>query len=233
MKMHPDVVNGRPAPPPPPLWAPWKADSVTLHLVRDVPEDDPVRGLGACARWDVRGNLRGPYVHVDLARDIGAYSGGYDVCRTCTEIALAETRVDIESATRAVVAYDIRAELVCCDSYDVCRPDAFTLDDASYDPEEHPDYHAICYWGEAAARLAEDPDREDCEHVGGSWFDRTLCPEPCGKMHDRCHDCGDPLDSCDVRARSYLDRSHAVRPSAREVIARVTQRLTTTKDASR
>ena len=98
----------------------------------------------------------------------------------------------------------IRGELVCCDSYDVHRPNALTdAADPHYDPETQPGYHAVCYWGEAAARLAEDV--EDCEHEGGSWFDRMICPEPCNTMHDRCQDCGQPLDACPNRATSYFN----------------------------
>jgi hypothetical protein len=225
VKMHPDLAAGRPAPPPQPLWAPWETDGVTLHLV--------VRGghpnFGACAVYDHLGNLRGPRIMAERARTLNEVPGSPPVCKQCVTHALWLGADDAHMHTRAVAAYDIRAELVCCDAYDVCRPDAFTRNDASYDPEEHPDYHAICYWGEAAARLAEDPDHEDCEHEGGSWFDRTLCAEPCGKMHDRCRDCGGPLDSCDVRARSYLTRT---RPAATTVTRRIVNRLAA-DDASR
>lgn len=51
------------------------------------------------------------------------------------------------------IAYRIRAELVCCDAYDVHgRLDAS-------DEIEPP--HAICYWGEAAARIAEGRSDDD------------------------------------------------------------------------
>lgn len=35
-----------------------------------------------------------------------------------------------------------------------------------------------------------------CEHRGDSWFDRTICPEPCDTMHQRCSRCGSPVDRC-------------------------------------
>lgn len=38
-----------------------------------------------------------------------------------------------------------------------------------------------------------------CEHRGGSYFDRTICPAPCNAMHDCCKDCGEPLDDCTVQ----------------------------------
>lgn len=31
-----------------------------------------------------------------------------------------------------------------------------------------------------------------------TWFDRTLCPEPCGSMHTRCYGCGVAVDGCVV-----------------------------------
>lgn len=63
--------------------------------------------------------------------------------------------VDIAEAKnrdlRAAIAYEIRAELVCCDILDTKDPGRAERTG-----------HAICYWGEAAARLAEDrPTDED------------------------------------------------------------------------
>ena len=34
-----------------------------------------------------------------------------------------------------------------------------------------------------------------CEHPD-EWFDRTICPEPCGMMHYYCTECGEPQDRC-------------------------------------
>lgn len=48
---------------------------------------------------------------------------------------------------RAAIAYRIRAELVCCDLYERTHASP-----ASVKVGEGP--HAICYWGEAAARIA-------------------------------------------------------------------------------
>lgn len=53
----------------------------------------------------------------------------------------------IERDLRAQIAYRIRAELVCCDIYERTHPSPAGLK-ASEGP------HAICYWGEAAARIA-------------------------------------------------------------------------------
>lgn len=75
------------------------------------------------------------------------------------------------------VAYRIRAELVCCDIYDQIRREAFEIDKSRepVDPTQEPpldptdfgmqgamaraiirkDWHDLCYWGEAAARIAE------------------------------------------------------------------------------
>ena len=32
--------------------------------------------------------------------------------------------------------------------------------------------------------------------AGDNWFDRSLCPEPCGWMHTRCAACGHPYEEC-------------------------------------
>lgn len=79
--------------------------------------------------------------------------------------------------TQDAVAERIRAELVCCDIYAIIRRDAFQIDksmepvdltqEAPSDPTDfgmqgamarailRRDWHDVCYWGEAAARLAE------------------------------------------------------------------------------
>ena len=35
----------------------------------------------------------------------------------------------------------------------------------------------------------------ECLHPD-SWFDRTICPDPCGSMHHVCTECGLPTDEC-------------------------------------
>lgn len=37
---------------------------------------------------------------------------------------------------------------------------------------------------------------EHCDAAQGTWFDRSVCPEPCGSMHTRCTACGMALDEC-------------------------------------
>lgn len=64
----------------------------------------------------------------------------------------------------AQIAYRIRAELVCCHLYGrVNDTHELTLRQAM----DRPGWHDLCYWGEAAARLAEsykpaaaNPDQE-------------------------------------------------------------------------
>ncbi|GIF14818.1 hypothetical protein [Actinoplanes teichomyceticus] len=51
----------------------------------------------------------------------------------------------VERDLRAQIAYRIRAELVCCDVYD-----------RDHDTERAGKTHSICFWGEAAARIALD-----------------------------------------------------------------------------
>lgn len=75
------------------------------------------------------------------------------------------------------VAYRIRAELVCCDIYEKIQQDAKKIDASTEQVDlagSHPDdptdfaiqgamgravlrrdWHDLCYWGEAAARIAE------------------------------------------------------------------------------
>jgi hypothetical protein len=38
-------------------------------------------------------------------------------------------------------------------------------------------------------------DRERCQHPD-SWFDRAICPEPCGSAHNRCSRCGSAVNGC-------------------------------------
>lgn len=54
-----------------------------------------------------------------------------------------------EQELRAQIAYRIRAELVCCDLFERTR-NTPAWEEASEGP------HAICYWSEAAARIAEE-----------------------------------------------------------------------------
>jgi hypothetical protein len=47
--------------------------------------------------------------------------------------------------------------------------------------------------------------RINCGHRHGSYFDRTVCPAPCSAMHDRCKDCGEPLDACALQREDGED----------------------------
>lgn len=38
---------------------------------------------------------------------------------------------------------------------------------------------------------------ERCAKKVATDFDREECPPPCGMMHDRCRECGTPLEDCD------------------------------------
>ena len=57
----------------------------------------------------------------------------------------------VERSVRSEIAYRIRAELVCCDVYD-----QFGGDFNGYVGLDSSDLHTICFWGEAAARIAEN-----------------------------------------------------------------------------
>ena len=73
-----------------------------------------------------------------------------------------------EKELRAKIAYDIRADLVCCDMYDQVQKVAAEYrarGQQLWNPTvEIWDYndHQICHWGECAARIAEEgPENED------------------------------------------------------------------------
>lgn len=63
----------------------------------------------------------------------------------------------------AQTAHRIRAELVCCDVYE-----------RDHDTDRAGTTHAICFWGEAAARLVEDDQGEHAAHMRanlrGEWL---------------------------------------------------------------
>ncbi|MET9349905.1 hypothetical protein [Streptomyces termitum] len=44
-------------------------------------------------------------------------------------------------------------------------------------------------FAQQAGALRAHPCPAWCTHPG-TWFDRAVCAEPCGSMHDRCADCG-------------------------------------------
>jgi hypothetical protein len=41
-----------------------------------------------------------------------------------------------------------------------------------------------------------------CSHRD-TWFNRSICAEPCGSMHDVCVDCGQVVDYCPLRTAEY------------------------------
>lgn len=65
--------------------------------------------------------------------------------------ALTELRWEAQREERARIAYEIRAELVCCHIYDQAEGDVAAVAAAEESSR------AICFWGEAAARIAENP----------------------------------------------------------------------------
>ena len=61
---------------------------------------------------------------------------------------------------------------------------------------------------------SEQPPESTCGHPD-TWFDRTLCPEPCGSMHDRCTECGVVLGRCRLDEPSGNARSQPAVPTDR------------------
>lgn len=77
-------------------------------------------------------------------RDDGTFEAPTKCADWCYACQLARRHTDI--------AYRIRAELVCCDLYDrINVRKELTLAEAM----ESKDWHDLCYWAEASARIAE------------------------------------------------------------------------------
>ncbi len=68
-------------------------------------------------------------------------------------------RNPVAHPTAAEIAEDIRAELVCCDIFHRLQPVFHAINAAelprAVDVETLAGGHQICFWGEAAARIAE------------------------------------------------------------------------------
>ncbi len=80
--------------------------------------------------------------------------------RAAYEDGKGDGRAEGRRQAAAKIALEIRRELVCCDIYE---RDAGT--------ERAGQTHAICFWGEAGARIAEavgNGDRDDSETTGGA-----------------------------------------------------------------
>jgi hypothetical protein len=80
----------------------------------------------------------------------------YDASRSDETVSLKGLCAVADAADRAAVlrtleekAEEIRRELVCCDVYERHHETGLP---------EYAVHHAICYWGEAAARLVEESD---------------------------------------------------------------------------
>lgn len=84
-------------------------------------------------------------------------------------------RGDVED-TRKRIAYLIRAELVCCDIYDQIAKEAderrgdedFMFAKIVREFRARGEYHAICYYGEWSALLAESGDLPEHVYYGPS-----------------------------------------------------------------
>lgn len=90
---------------------------------------------------------------------------------------------------------------------DMTTADARTYEVVSADPEawvDAPVSDPQPAGGDAVP--AEEWDEADgmcpnCQtSAGENWFDRGVCPEPCGYMHTRCVACGHPYEGCVLMA---------------------------------
>lgn len=71
----------------------------------------------------------------------------------------------------------------------------------------HPGYLAYGYSPTGDATPGEPPktwaSNAPCSHSGigvSTWFDRSVCPEPCSSMHDRCTRCGRAVGGCPLES---------------------------------
>lgn len=69
-----------------------------------------------------------------------------------TALGIRRVKRRVRAKVAKEIAYDIRAELVCCEIYD-----------EDVDTDRAGTRHGICFWGEAAARIAEDFADESSE----------------------------------------------------------------------
>lgn len=79
----------------------------------------------------------------------------------------------------AKIAYRIRAELVCCDLYERMQPLLPTGPGSVLSAEEIAErnglrFHDLCYWGEAAARLAEEESGAEPDRPSGRRGERRV-----------------------------------------------------------
>lgn len=64
---------------------------------------------------------------------------------------------------------------------------------------------------ETLRRVSEPEVCRNRSHESDYWFDRTVCPEPCGMMHNRCNRCLRTVgQECSVEAAEAM-------PSARDL----------------
>lgn len=92
------------------------------------------------------------------------------------------------SRRQVEVAFRIRAELVCCDIYEKVQQEAARLEKEGH-PGPHQnaigrailrkEWHDLCYWGEAAARIAEG-------RCPGYETEPNICRCPCEGCKNNC-----------------------------------------------
>lgn len=56
--------------------------------------------------------------------------------------------------------------------------------------------HAVFVDGCYRCDLSRDEMRLPEHNCDTGWFDRVICPEPCGTMHSYCSVCGELQDEC-------------------------------------
>lgn len=59
---------------------------------------------------------------------------------------------------------------------------------------------------EAIVPIPAGPLCMTCGRTDGYWFDRSVCAEPCGSMHDRCTNCGAVSGHCPLETPPHPER---------------------------
>jgi hypothetical protein len=68
---------------------------------------------------------------------------------------------------------------------------------AKWEAEEAPEEPPLTPEEEEQAPEDEAPAPcHECNSTADSWYDRSICAEPCGSSHNRCSDCGAAVGGC-------------------------------------
>ncbi|SOE25645.1 hypothetical protein [Streptomyces sp. OK228] len=86
---------------------------------------------------------------------------------------------------------------------------------SGYSPGQSPEPDFVDAYTNPAIIGSDPPFAAPCSHSGigvSTWFDRSVCPEPCGSMHDRCTRCGRAVGGCPIEGADDYEATtgHAI-----------------------